>query len=343
MPESLKILLVRLSHLGDVVHAVPVLRALRAAQPEAELGWVVQPEFADLIRPLSGLDRVFLFNRQGGLREWIRVRSELRSWGPDWVVDAQGNYKSAAVTWCSGAPVRHGPAPQDWQEPRGAKRLTHPAPPSYGAHAMHKMAALLERIAPDQGLDFDLEPSDEELAAGRAALEERCGAPGPGQLWILHLGAPGDPRSWPADRFAELARRLGSRGDSVLVLSGPAESVAGASVEDDLRRSGDTSVAHWIGQLGLRELVGVLSAAGERGARMVVGDSGPAHLAAACGLGVDMLSGPQDPGKTGPWPLHDHRGSPHRVLRSRAGEPAPITELSLEAVVEKLMEPAPGA
>lgn len=349
VPAPHRILLVRLSHLGDVVHAVPLLHALRAAHPDARLAWAVQPEFADLVRPIAGLERVFLFDRRGGLRAWRRLRRELREWRPDWSVDAQGNHKSAAVTWCSGAPVRYGLARKDWQEPFGARRLTHAAPSSYGVHAVHKLTALLERIVPDPELCFDLELDPAERAAGREALASRLGAPRSpdrGREWLLHLGAPQDPRSWPAENFAALAEALAAAGDRVLVLSGPAEAEVGERVRARLTSHEDNRPApieHWIGQRGLRLLAATFTAAAARGARVVVGDSGPAHVAAACGAGVDLISGPQDPARTGPWPIAGRPGSPHRVLAVDAGRTAPIEGLSVEAVFNRLREPAPQA
>ena len=341
VPAPQRILVVRLSHLGDVVHGVPVLHALRAAHPDARLGWAIQGEFADLIRPLEGLERVFLFDRRGGLGAWLRLRRELRAWRPDWSVDAQGNTKSAAVAWCAGARARFGLAPQDWQERLGARFLTHPAPPSYGSHVVHRTRALLERAAPDAGTSFDLEVSPAERAAGDGALTRLVGPAEDGRrpLWVLCLATEGDPRSWPADRFARLAGRLADGGGRVLLLSGPDEAGEGARLERELPERPD--VAHWVGQRGLRELAGLFAAAAARGARVVACDSGPCHIAAACGAGVDLLAGPQDPRRSGPWPPPGP-GSPHRWLTA-ASSPGPIEELTVDAVAAELLGPDPAA
>src|SRR5687767_3923209 len=76
-PDGLKdparILLVRMSHLGDVVCALPLYHALRGAFPEARIGWVVQPEFEGLVAGLSGLQCTFRFERAGGARAWVRL------------------------------------------------------------------------------------------------------------------------------------------------------------------------------------------------------------------------------------------------------------------------------
>ncbi|MFN0007481.1 MAG: glycosyltransferase family 9 protein [Planctomycetota bacterium] len=314
----------RLSHLGDVVHALPVYHALRAAHPRAEIAWAVQPEFAGLLDGLPGLARTFLFERRRGARAWLRLLTELREWGPDWAVDAQGNAKSALATIGSGAGRRSGMHPRDWREPFAARVLTDHAMAVAGgaAHAMDRMFALAAHVAPDAGPPRrDPLLSREEMGAGRARLAKFVGQPAlPATL--LHLSSPEDVRSWPIASFESCARALAARGESVLVISGPQEEAEGRALAE--RTAGVENLGHWTGQRGLRELAALFAAAAERGGRIVACDSGPMHLAAAVGLPVVCLSGPQDEHRTGPWPVRDHEGaapSPHRTLR--ASNPPP--------------------
>jgi heptosyltransferase-1 len=307
-----RILIVRLSHLGDVVHALPVFHALRNEHPEAEIGWAVQPEFAELLEGLPGLARTFLFERRRGAGAWIRLLSAVREWGPDWAIDAQGNAKSAVATMGSGAGRRSGLHPCDWREPFAARVLTDHADPvaTREPHAMERMLALAAHVAPGTTRHrFDPGLSPEEMRAGRTRLAGFVGdshAP----VVLLHLSAPSDVRSWPISSFERLARSLAARGESVLVLSGPREEAGGRALAE---RSGSIpSLAHWIGQRGLRELAALFAATVERGGRIVACDSGPMHLAAALGLPVVCLSGPQDERRTGPWPLLRI----HRALRA---------------------------
>ena len=116
-----RILLVRLSHLGDACHALAVYHALRQAYPQAELWWAVQPEFSDLLRNLPGIKGHLPFDRRGGFAAWPRLRKAARRIGFDLCVDAQGTWKSAWVARFSGAPVRLGLARADWRE-AGAHR-----------------------------------------------------------------------------------------------------------------------------------------------------------------------------------------------------------------------------
>src|SRR5262245_20768324 len=136
-----RILLVRLSHLGDVVHALGVFHALHEAYPRAAIGWAIQPEFAGLLAGLPGLARTFLFERRGGLRAWLRLRAEFAEFRPQWTVDAQGNAKSGAASWLSRAQRRVASAGADWQEPWAAWTANEHAPALVrpARHAVQRM------------------------------------------------------------------------------------------------------------------------------------------------------------------------------------------------------------
>ncbi len=334
-PTPQRILIVRTSHLGDVVHGLPLLGALHRAWPEARIAWVVQNEFAPLLEGAKGLERVIRFDRRGGVRGWLRARTALREFAPDWSVDCQGNAKSASLALASGARLRLGYSPKDWREPWCARSLTHAAPPAFGPHALHRIAALADLVAPGAELSVDLGLRGDERRAGRAALQvhrPRSGSP----LFLLHLGVGGDPRSWPLESWRELALRLSDAGCAVLLLSGPGEEALGRDLERDLAHR--PGIGHWVGQRDLRLLAAALAEA--EGALFVGTDSGPTHLAAAAGRAVVMLSGPQDPARTGPWPLPSTAGSPHRVLRAVPGGLGPMHQLSPERVARALLSDA---
>ncbi len=326
MTAPTRILLVRLSHLGDVVHALPVFHALRAAHPRARLGWVVQPEFAGVLDGLPGLDEVLTFERRGGAAAWPRLRERLAGFDAQWVVDAQGNWKSAVVCLAAGAPRRSGLARADWRERGAAVAMTDRAPRATdGPHAIDRMRALARHVAPGVAVDDGprLPLSAAVRDAGRAELARRLGggrSGGERAPVLVSIGRADDPRSYPPASLADVARRLADAGAPVLVVSGPAEREVGAALAD---RVADARVDHWVGQRGLPQLAALFAAAAERGGALLSGDSGPAHLAAAVGLPVVCLAGPQDAARTGPWPppLRDApRGPGHRVLRA---DPAP--------------------
>jgi len=291
-----RILVVRLSHLGDIAQAIPLVHALRDRWPTAEIGWAAQPEFAALIEPLA---TVLPFEREGGLRAWLAFRAAARRFKADLVIDAQGNWKSAFAAWVaargSGPCRRVGFALEHWQEPLAA-RITRPqlAPPADGPHLVQRALGLARRltgVAPRPRLDPELTPEERE---GGAQLLPGAGPAAP---VLLHPGVPGDPRSWPSDAFRQLAGELIERGFEVTVITGPKEQAVGLELERALPEA-----HHVVGQRGLRLLAAALEAAARRGGCLVSGDSGPAHVAASVGLPVVLIAGPEDPARTGPWP-----------------------------------------
>ena len=300
MPSPQRILLVRLSHLGDVVHALPVFHALRKRHPDSEIGWAVQPEFAGLLREMPGLDKIFEFDRKGGLWAWKRLIPQLRSWGPDLTVDCQGNLKSAAVTRLSGASRRVGFHRADWREPIGALALTEMAAPARAGkqHALDRTEALVTHLAPSAHWSTTPSLSNKELEQARKCWQEFALRRAP---VLLHLSAEEDVRAWPVSAFCELARELLAKGHDVLLLSGPTEEAEGRMAQRELADL--PTIRHWVGQRGLRELAGFLTVAAEHCCRMVACDTGPMHLAVACGVNVLGLAGPQDPAQTGPYSL----------------------------------------
>jgi ADP-heptose:LPS heptosyltransferase len=315
---SPRILIVRLSHLGDVVHALPLLSALRAEHPDARIAWTVQPEHAELLRGRPELDSIIPFHRRGGLSAWPRLQRDLESFHATWSIDAQGNVKSAMVALASRAPRRTGLARVDWTEPFAAGTLTDeaaPAPRTGGtAHAMQRMHALIRHVAPA----FDLtSPQHDWLpsvgpSAGNALLEAWLG-PARGPYAILHLAHQSDVRAWRTSSFIALARNLAADHD-VLVLAGPSEEAEGLEAADALL--GVPRVRCIPDQCGIGALGAFLRAASEHDAVFVGCDSGPMHLAWSSGLRTLLLAGPQDERRTGPWPLASQNGSPHRAIRS---------------------------
>jgi heptosyltransferase-1 len=314
-----RILLVRLSHLGDVVHALPLYFALRERFPAARIAWAVEPAFAGILAGLPGLDAIVPFARREGPAAWPRLVAALGKFAPTRVIDAQGNIKSAAVSLCAPGARRSGLHKRDWRERLGARVLHDAAAPLQleEPHAIDRMLHLARHVC---GADFaprmdpGLNANEREL--GERALQRAFGVePGADDV-IVVLSCARDVRSWPIRRSGELARALAKSGRRVLLLSGPEEAQAGAQLAQELAQV--EGIQSWIGQRGLRELAGAFTAAARAGVRYVGVDSGPLHLAAACGVSVVALEGPQSHLRTGPWPVPERDGAQprHRVVRS---------------------------
>lgn len=320
-----RVLIVRLSHLGDAIGALPLFHALRKALPEAHIAWAIEREFAGLLEQLPGLDERLIFDRGTGWRSLARFRefaARLRRFAPEVAVDAQGNAKSHLAVLASGAPRRFAPHLQDCREPSVCRLLRADRPtPSGQSHARDRLQHLAHRVGAELiGRPLALERGDLDLsAAERARSRERLAAHFPRGLdWVLHLGRAGDVRSWPARRSFEFLEAVRLRDESVLVLAGPAELDVSRDLAERLPEHAGRVFAD--PPRPLRELAADLTTAAELGAQFLGPDSGPIHLAAACGLPCTLLAGPQDPDRTGPWPPPSPR-SPHRALRALAELP----------------------
>jgi ADP-heptose:LPS heptosyltransferase len=208
---------------------------------------------------------------------------------------------------------------QDWRERAGARVLHDWAEPVgiAPAHAVDRMLALARHVAgANATVRFDLGLSQAELLRGKRAIETALGSAVRADDLLLTLSGSGDVRSWPFPQWVALARELSRAGRRVLAISGPREAEFGRRLALELAQ--EAGVRSWIGQRGLREFAAALSTAAQAGARCVGVDSGPLHLAAACGLRVIALEGPQSHLRTGPWPPPEREAANprHSIVRS---------------------------
>ena len=323
-----------MSHLGDIAQTLPLLHAVRGAWPGVEVAWAIQPEFAGLVEPL--VERVVHFDRRGGLMAWPRLRRALHDFAADLVIDAQGNWKSALAASLSGAPRRLTLPRCARQEPLAARLLgleEVPVDPEGARHLVPLCTALGALVTGEATTRLDPDLSDEERAAASRTWSQLSGG---SRAVVLHPGAPGDPRSWPAARYRRLAELLIERGDRVVVLTGPSEADVGARLQAEV-----PTAAHHVGQRGLREFAALLDAASSQGAALVGGDSGPAHVAAIVGLPVHLIAGPEDPSRTGPWPPRGGRN----VVVADPGQPwagRSVEDVSVDDVLRSLTRRSPS-
>jgi heptosyltransferase-1 len=294
-----RILIVRTSALGDVVHALPVLAALRRHRPAARLAWVVDEAFAPLLDGHALLDEVVAVP----LRRWRRTRGDrarelgrflrrLRAFRAELAIDLMGSHKGALLALASGAPRRLGARRRDRREPSSALWLSErrPVPPG---HAVERGLALLAALGlPAEPADF----APEALACGRDDAAPR------GHVF-LHPGAAWGNKRYPAEAWGDVAARVaGASGLPVRVGVAPGEEALAAAVVAASRGAAELHAAPTLGAL----------AAALRGARLVLaGDTGAVHLAHALGVPVLAVHGPTDPALHGPW------AAPERTLSRR--------------------------
>ncbi len=283
-----RVLIVRLSAMGDLVQSLGAVRALHEARPDLELHFVTQKENAPLLEQLPFVASVVQHDRRGGVRALLgTTRSAMRRLNCEVALDLQGNWKSAACAWLSGAPLRIGAAGPWRQEPWSQVLLTKQVLVDGPRHPGLAALAIVRELAPSaRALPPRLVATESEVEVAAQTVRDAGVDPAKPFLALL-LGSPGDPRSLRSAAVAEaMAGRL-----PVLVVLGPQNSDAevppGAAVLQQSR-----------GQL--RRLVGLGEVVNRSGGEVWGADQGPTHVLAAVGAKATVLFGPQDPIRTAP-------------------------------------------
>lgn len=319
--EVRRLLLVKPSSLGDVIHALPTAAALRRRFPAAHLAWLVEEESADVVRGSPAVDEVVVSGRRrwlqalrsgrgiaGACGEFRRLTRALRAARYDLVVDLQGLVKSAIFVASTGAGVRIGLSTADV-----ASRWisTHVVETSPRWHAVDRYLRAARALgAPDGPRDFPIAvPPEAEAEAERILAETAGGAAGKAAglgglpLAVLHPAARWPTKEWTPDAFAAVGDRLADAvGAAVVITGGGTDIGTGEAVRARMRRP----AANLAGRTPLKVLAAIL----HRAAVMVTVDSGPMHLAAALGTPLVALFGPTAPSRTGPYGT-----GPRRVLQ----------------------------
>lgn len=294
-----RILLVKPSALGDVIHTLPVAATLRRRYPNIRLDWLVEEEAADLVRGHPALSGVVVSGRRRWLRQFQnpvqiprtlgevgRFAVDLRRRRYDAVLDLQGLFKSALYVLATGASIRVGFA----EGREGAPRvLTHRvvAPPQ-PVHAVERYLALAAAVdATEPVREFHIALGPEDLAAARSRF-----AAIPRPRVVLHPAARWRTKLWEVERWRELTASLLAEGMGVILTGSRQDEALAARIVNGLNPPPQSLV----GRLTLKELVAVLRDV----ELMITVDSGPMHIAAAVGTPVVALFGPTDPLRTGP-------------------------------------------
>jgi heptosyltransferase I len=296
-----RILVVKLSSFGDVLHALPTLEALRDAYPQAHITWLVEAAYAPLLSGHPALDEVWMaprlrpaeFFSGPNLTRLRRLLQQLRARPFDLVLDVQGLLKSAVWVARARSPRKVG---YDKTRELSYLPLTERVPPfDPEAHAVWRYLNLAHYLgAPPAPPRFRL---GLDAAADISALIPAADRP----LVVLHPGARWTSKLWPPASWAHLSDWFHGRGFQVAVTGSAADqelvaAIVGQSQAPRFNLAGRTSLA---------QLAAIL-----RQARLAVTtDTGAMHLAAALGTPVAALFGPTAPWRTGPF------GDGHQVVR----------------------------
>lgn len=302
-----RILVLKPSAVGDIVHALPVLVKLRERYPAARIDWLIRPENADLVRYHPALSNVVLFDRRRFARfgrEWsattgmLKLLSTIRAAKYDLVVDLHGQLRSALFAVASGAPYRVG-----FERTREGAWLVythHIALPTREVHAADRYLWLGNVLGFDSARpDFTIHLPPGAEAAMTTLLLRHGLADRP--LAVLVPGTVWETKHWRIEGFADVANHLMRRGFGVAL----------AGVAKDRPRCRQVSLmAPGVRDLSGRTSLGEMAALVRRAALCVTNDSGSMHLAVALDRPVVSVFGPTNPVLTGPY------GRPQAVVRA---------------------------
>ncbi len=287
--------------MGDVLHGMPAVAALRAALPGAHIGWVVDPRWAPLLRARSGavpsplVDRVHLAQTQAWskhplslatVRSMAALRSALHAERYSIAIDLQGSIRSALIARSSGVPhVTGSSTPRE----RLAQLLYTKRVAVSKAHVVEQAVEIASAATGLQlqpaSFALPVSPEDEAWAGTLAAASDK-------PLIFLAPTAGWGAKQWPAERFGELARQLHGHGFRILVNASASSPDPTSSAVIAVSGSTSERVA-----CTLPQMIALL----RRVRLAIVGDSGPLHLAAALRVPVVALFGPTDPSRIGPF------------------------------------------
>jgi heptosyltransferase-1 len=302
--------------MGDILHALPAITALREAHPDWEIGWVLEPRWKALLaastednHSLRGpempvVDRLhFAPIKQWGkkplsgetLQEIAVLRRSLRQCRYDTVLDVQGAVRSSVIARLAGCSRVIGEAkPREWP----ARLLFSERIETRGAHVIEQDIELASAVAGDA-----LNPSLPLLpvnAEAEAWCDRLLSGITPKPLALINPGAGWGAKRWPEERYVEVAKGLAERGMVVLVNAGPGEEAIALAMKEATHGEAKP----------LNATLDQLIAMTRRISLCIAGDTGPLHLACALGRTVVGIYGPTDPSRNGPF------GTRFAVLRS---------------------------
>ena len=312
-----KILIVKLSAIGDVVQTLPMMEALRSHYPQAHIDWLVEEEASDLLIGHPALQRVIVSRRKtwqkrlfrrgdfwSTLTEMGKFIRELRNTEYDWIIDNHGIFKSGLMVLLSRGRRKIGFQASPGIADEGNYLFTKERykPLNIEKHALERYLDLIAQVGVRVGkpaLNFPV-PAN-ALREAEKLLQKNGFARHP--LVIIHPMAKWPTKQWPLENFARVAHALAQKGASVVFTGGPDDEKPVRELWQRIHPP--PRVLNLAGQTQLQELAGLFFLSD----LVLTPDTGPMHLAAAVQVPLIALFGPTAPWRTGPY------GNGHVILR----------------------------
>lgn len=336
----MKILVIKPSSLGDIIHALPFLKAVKDTFPDAAIDWVISKNLKGMLDDHPLINELIIFNKDawknvrnipGTLSDISSLRNTLRSRHYDIVVDLQGLLRSGLVAFSASRGLKVG-----FEDAREGSRFFYDkkVPAGESVHAVDRCLEVAKAIGSKVGKpEFPLYISN----SARDRIKTLLG--NISEYIVIAPSARWLTKRWPSDNFASLIQKItipcvitGTQGDSVIVHniknSLPAET------------ANSNRIINACGKTDLKELIALIG-----GAKAVVSnDSGPVHIAAALNIPVVAIFGPTDPFKTGPYGWQENKNM--SVIRAnvpcspcrnkKCGDLICMNSLSVESVYKAL-------
>ena len=299
MSASPGILIIRLSSLGDILHAMPAFADLRASFPNSRIDWLVSEKHRSLLSAVRGIDTIHILGTKAygdfPLRSLIR---NLRSQHYDFAIDFQGLLKTAALSFFSGARTRLGFSrdlvrefPAHWFYNR---TLPKPQGQFHVLQLNRMLAGLAGAVAVSAPLEFCVPENDSRLVESMLLMLRNE------QLTdyvVINPGGGWSTKRWSLQKYGDLAKKITLElGLPVVLTTGPGEETYYQTVAD---HCGGVQLRHF--PVSFLQLIPLY----QKAQLIVGGDTGPFHLACALGVPVVGIFGPTSPVRNGPWRSED--------------------------------------
>jgi lipopolysaccharide heptosyltransferase I len=298
-----KILVIRLSSLGDILHALPAYQSLRRTFPDARIDWLVEERTKFILSAVPGLNRVIPIDTFAPRRRilssssWssiVKATQTMRRNRYDIVIDFQGLIKTGLLTLLSGSRRRIGFGRElVWERPAHWFYSETVEQAVRGSHvvALNQLLANAAGARPEVGAIELNVPADRSQAVEARLQQQKLR-----NFVIINPGGGWPTKRWALHRYAELAERMAKQlGIQVAVTTGPGEE----SLYEGLSAACRIALPHF--PVPFLELVPLM----KRARLFISGDTGPFHLACALGVPVVGIFGPTSPSRNGPWSAPD--------------------------------------
>jgi lipopolysaccharide heptosyltransferase I len=338
----MKILIIKPSSLGDVIHALPFLMAVRHTFKNARIDWVISSKLSGILEGNPFINRLIVIDKDawkrperlpGTVKEIIELVKTIRKEHYDIVIDLQGLLRSGLITFVSSSPLKIG-----FDDAREGSRLFYNKKIKVNGsmHAVDKCLEIARSISANtERIEFPLHIDDYAKRKIKKLINNEKG------YVVMVPTARWETKMWPPEKFGSLISRL----KVPCVITG---SSADGEVIQRVISSSQGKGINLCGKTDLKTLVSLLSEAGA----VVGNDSGPLHIAAALGVPVIALFGPTDPGRTGPYgwseTVNGQKGHNIKVIkksvpcspcfRKKCKAPVCMSSIDVEDVLRELKE-----